>query len=251
MIHSTALSFAKKVFRYSHPMFHTENQHKIFDILTKNNFPPNKIHTILHMANQHLNNNNQPSRPPKTNNFPYYALTYMPRISEALTKQLKYFIPDANVAHKPEYKASQFFSKQKDRIPKEHTTDCVYQINCTDCSAVYIGETTQRLEKRVKQHQQTVRSTAEAKTALARHAKTNNHNFDFANPSILERNNFKQKLQLCEVNHIIFNQETACNFKTDTSNIAPSYFNLLRQHVNKTHAPLITHQQIENPVPVQ
>lgn len=240
MITNTAIAFVKKVFRFSDPVFHANNTNRITDILRKNNFPLNEIHRIIGLAKIPTDHNRPPTQCANNN---YYALTYVPGVSESLCKQLRYFLPEANVAHKPEQKLNQFYSKKKDPIPDSELSDVVYKIDCNDCSAVYIGETAQRLKTRMQQHKSTVNTTTAPKTALAKHAKDNGHVFDFDGVTILERNRFKRKLQICEVNHIIFNQDNACNFKSDTAHISPTYFNLLRHHVNKSNIVVPVHTQ--------
>lgn len=232
MITNTALAFARKVFRFSSSIFHSENETRIKNILLKNSFPPNEIHKIINIAktpavrmDRHTDNVNSN----------HYALTYVPGTSEALRKHLRYFLPDSNLAHKPENKLNQFYSKKKDPLSENEQSDVVYQIPCSDCNAIYIGETTQRLKTRLQQHKSTVNSSAAPKTALAKHAKDNAHSFNFDDTVILERNRFKRKLQICEVNHIIMNQENTCNFKSDTCHISPTYYNLLRHHANKSN----------------
>lgn len=98
----------------------------------------------------------------------------------------------------------------------------------------------------MKQHISTVNSNSAPKTALAILAKENSHQFNFNELQILERNNFKQILQICEVNHITFHPENACNFKSDSTHISPTYYNLLRHHVNKSNIILPAQQQYQN-----
>ncbi len=42
--------------------------------------------------------------------------------------------------------------KNKDPIPKDRRSNVVYQVNCTTCSATYIGETTRQVCRRLKEH---------------------------------------------------------------------------------------------------
>jgi len=141
------------------------------------------------------------------------------------------------VANKPENKLAKFYSKQKDKLNSDDISDVVYQVNSQNSDVIYIGETTQKKGVRKKQHMNSVSVTNLAKeklaSALALHTKTTGEQFDFENIKILDQNSNKRKLQISEVNHIIMNIEHTCNYKKDTANIAPSYFNLLRQHVNK------------------
>lgn len=106
-----------------------------------------------------------------------------------------------------------------------------------DCDQIYIGETTQKLSTRIQQHANSTSETNLNKdnvaSALAKHAKITGHKFDFSAPKILQQQQNKRKLQISEVNHIVMNQEIACNFKTDSKHIAPTYFNLLHKFIGK------------------
>lgn len=66
------------------------------------------------------------------------------------------------------------------------STNVVYEFTCKDCKRVYIGTTEQKLKTRKSQHEGDVRNNKSDRSALARHAIANNHNFDFEKPRILE-----------------------------------------------------------------
>ena len=40
----------------------------------------------------------------------------------------------------------------KDRLPKDRTTNCIYKVQCKDCSGVYIGQTARELHTRMTEH---------------------------------------------------------------------------------------------------
>jgi hypothetical protein len=230
MIHNVAKSFARKVFDFSDAQFHEANKVRVKDILHKNSFPHNEIAKIIQSAFTSEAPRNTAQAPHSTTNTHYCSLAYVPRVSEALTKRLKYFLPDVTVANRPDFKNTRFFSKQKNKLSTNKTSNCVYQIDCKNCPNVYIGETTTTLEKRMYAHRNSVapQNVHKPSTALARHSSTTSHEFNFDNISVLDRNNNKSKLKICEVTHIIKNQHIACNFKSDSSNITRSYGNLLR-----------------------
>ena len=45
-----------------------------------------------------------------------------------------------------------FFRRPKDQQKKEDTRGTVYKIECNDCAAVYIGQTSRALKTRTKEH---------------------------------------------------------------------------------------------------
>ena len=68
-------------------------------------------------------------------------------------------------------------SKPKDPIRKEDRNNAVYQLNCKDCEAVYIGETKRTLNIRVEEHITTIKS-ASKKSHTAEHCWKYSHDFD-------------------------------------------------------------------------
>ncbi|XP_037045731.1 uncharacterized protein LOC119081096 [Bradysia coprophila] len=146
---NTAKSFARKVFEYSHTEFHTENLTKINNILQKNNFPVNEIHKLIKMASKPMIHKASTSNEKKKT---YCSLTYVPKVSESLTRQIKYFLPEVTVANKPEQKLDRYYSKQKDKLDDDQLSGVVYEIDCLDCDTKYIGETGQKIGTRKRQH---------------------------------------------------------------------------------------------------
>ena len=65
-------------------------------------------------------------------------------------------------------------------------TNDVYNVPCGACDKEYIGQTSQFLEKRLKQHQGTVRANAQS-SGLAQHSSEHGHPFDFSRTTILEK----------------------------------------------------------------
>lgn len=67
--------------------------------------------------------------------------------------QLNRNLPE-NLAINPVFqvnKTSMFFHN-KDRIPRDLKSNCVYKYTCGDCNKVYIGETSRHLITRAKEH---------------------------------------------------------------------------------------------------
>lgn len=159
----------------------------------------------------------------------FSSISYVPKLTEALAKQLKYFIPDVMLAPRPMNKNSRFFSNMKARINKEDKAGCVYQIDCADCDKIYIGETIQKLSKRIEQHVSDCANLDRKSTALAAHTKALGHRFEFGDARILCRERYKSRLRIQEVNHIIANDHRTCNFKTDNTFVSPLYYSLLKQ----------------------
>ena len=111
----------------------------------------------------------------------------------------------------------------------------VYRIPCRDCFQVYVDETVQHLAKRVYQHksdEKNYKKDLEKKrvdgTALAKHARDENHVFDFDGTKILAREGNTTKRRIREVVEIIKNNTV--NFKSDIENFGAMYGHIIKNY---------------------
>ena len=91
------------------------------------------------------------------------------------------------------------FPTLKDKTLTKFKYNIIYEINCIQCNKKYIGQTCRFLHNRLLEHTRSIKKieNKENKTALAEHAITNKHSFDFKNTKILDfKNNFKKRLIL-------------------------------------------------------
>ena len=77
----------------------------------------------------------------------------------------------------------------------------MYSIPCS-CGKVYIGETTRRLEQRVKEHQDACRKGDEKISAIAEHAWQQHHPIKWEEVRVLDRASRKRELKIKEALHI-------------------------------------------------
>ena len=73
----------------------------------------------------------------------------------------------------------------KDKNDKFNNANLVYKIKCNDCNASYVGQTSRRVNVRIKEH---IKKYPEKDTnsGLFAHTKDNNHLIDFKNIKILD-----------------------------------------------------------------
>lgn len=239
---NVAKSFIRKVFRVSHKSFWYENLTKIREILRKNNYPNLLINKLIKevrhckarsgtesYAYLSFNKTSNVTRNNQNQSKQFASLAYVPGLSEKISKSCKAFVPDVQFAMKPHDKNDRLFSKLKSKIPIDEKSGLVYKIDCKHCNAVYIGETIQKLATRKYQHQcDCKKQITKTSSALAIHAKENDHTFDFDNAKILKQENNKLKLQIHEVNQIIRYENNTCNKKTDKKDYTNTYINLIK-----------------------
>ena len=73
----------------------------------------------------------------------------------------------------------------KDKNEKCNNVNIVYQINCNDCNASYVGQTSWRLNVRSNEHAKKY-NDKDQNSELVTHTKDNNHTIDFENIKILD-----------------------------------------------------------------
>ena len=94
-------------------------------------------------------------------------------------------------------------SKPKDHIPKEDRNNAVYQLNCKDCEAIYVGETKRTLNIRAEEHITAIKS-ASKKSHTAEHCWTYNHDFDWKHKKVLD---FEKNWKTRTIKESIYSEE--------------------------------------------
>lgn len=160
----------------------------------------------------------------------FCGITYVPQITESLSGILKRNIPGLIVAPRPPAKIGSVFTELKQKLALEEKSNVVYKIPCNGCEKCYIGETTQLLKTRAKQHENDVCNRAKnpSKTALVKHVVDTSHNFNFVGKKILKEERIQGKLKIHEINQIILHENETVNFKTDAAHVTPVFYNLIK-----------------------
>ena len=68
-------------------------------------------------------------------------------------------------------------SKPKDQVATEDKNNIVYEIDCSNCEAVYFGESKQSFKLRSDEHKRSVRNCSCDKSEIAKHCWEVDHNF--------------------------------------------------------------------------
>ena len=103
---------------------------------------------------------------------PTVHLPYVAGVSEQIRRLCKDF--DIRAVFRSGPILCSLLTKVKDTLPMEKQANVVYKVPCT-CGKVYIGETTRRLETRLKEHKDACIKGFTDKSAIAEHAWTEDH----------------------------------------------------------------------------
>jgi hypothetical protein len=113
------------------------------------------------------------------------AIPFVENLSYKITRILKKV--DIRTVMIPGISLKNILCTIKDKIPNEETSNCIYQIGCTECDASYTGETKRRIKNRMTEHRAAVRNGNDKDSALAEHAINKLHPPDWASMKIVSK----------------------------------------------------------------
>ena len=76
--------------------------------------------------------------------------------------------------------------KPKDRVATEDKNNIVYEIDCSNCQAVYFGESKQSLKSRSVEHKRSVRNCG-CDNEIAKHCWEADHNFNWDQKKVIDK----------------------------------------------------------------
>ena len=88
----------------------------------------------------------------------HIVLPYVSNLSEKMATVLKTY--NISSSYKPHTTIKQRLVHPKDKVEKEDKCGCVYQISCSNCKSVYIGETGRKFGIRCDEHKKDVEDNA-------------------------------------------------------------------------------------------
>ena len=77
--------------------------------------------------------------------------------------------------------------KPKDRVTTEDKSNIVYEIDCSNCEAVYLGESKRSLKLRSDEHKRSVRNCDCDNNEIAKHCWEADHNFSWDQKKVIDR----------------------------------------------------------------
>ena len=127
-------------------------------------------------------------------------LPYISGISEDIRRVCSRH--NLRVVFRPGQTLRTMLSRVKDRLPREKHSKVVYRIPC-DCGKVYIGETTRRLETRLKEHRDAHYKGKTETSAVAEHAWNTLHSIQWDDTTIVGQARGTRELRIMEALHIL------------------------------------------------
>ncbi|XP_071582148.1 uncharacterized protein [Temnothorax nylanderi] len=220
----TVISLIDRVFRLSHPQFQQKNMELIVGILIKNCYPLEFIFKIMHERLKYIFETLHETEKEKCVGKDIFTIPYVLTLTEKyknITKDLK-----VKLSYFSMNKLNKFIRVHKDPLPNSSMRNIVYKINCKDCDASYVGQTGRQLQTRVKEHESQIRRSGGGNSVVTEHRVECNHDFDWNDVKILDKEMLLNKRLLSEMIYIK-RQRNGINLQTDTENLPDLYINII------------------------
>ena len=209
------------------------------------NFKKTLIGKLLHktkhkIESQSVTSNSLPISTSSTENSQkFVSLTYIKGLSDTINKTIKQTNQNISIAFKPHNNIKHnFFTNNKQKVEIKDQSAVVYKINCSTCDAVYIGETSKKLDTRINRHKYDLSTIHKdnPKTSLITHTRQTGHIFKYDEAQIIDQEKNRSKRTLLEATHILLNSPNSVNIKNDVRKINENYLKPL--NIYKQNSPL-------------
>lgn len=230
------LGLKHRVENICHPSFRKNNLIKLKNMLLDNNYPPSLLNKLLfstssrtisnlnHNQNQrHLTN---PGVDSTETDIRFVSLPFVKDLTPNLINIFKNERHKLKFAKRTVLTVNKYFSITKDQTPVMQKSNIVYQIPCSMCEKIYIGETSRNLSARITSHKSDCRKYTN-RCVLATHAHTLDHPPKYEDVKILMNESNTHKRQFYEMVEI--NNDPRClNSRADINNLSNLYIYLLK-----------------------
>ena len=193
------------------------------NILLENNYPLKFIFATILSRLKHLFYDNTDEVDKRVRK--YFVIPYINSVSKKFSSfPLKY---DCNIPFTIPFKLNRFITTGKDNIDHLSCNDVMYRINCKDCDSSYVGQTKRQLRTRVSEHKADIKR-ASSPSVISMHRMDNDHNFDWENVEILDKEPSYIKRSISEMLHIK-KQLNRLNKQSDTELLPDAYLPILER----------------------
>ena len=226
---NTVSLLTEKILTLSDPEFHEQNFRLLRDTLRSNGYPSKLTEDIIRRTKLKVSERDSTSNYNQLPNHglqrdkPTIAIPYTRGLFENLRSICK---EQFTVVGKGDNNVKKFcFSRLKDKTVKLEQSNVVYKVTCS-CEAVYIGQTKQKLRKRMYQHKYNTRIKNVDHSAITEHAVMFNHEPSWDEVEILEFEYNKKKRCVLEMIHIRKNP-SCLNKQKESVFLSTAYNNII------------------------
>jgi len=226
------MSMVDRTFLLSHPKYHQKNLNFIIETFMGNGYPLDFIIDTISIRLKKLLNEKTRKQNETLNEDGYkgwFLIPFIPKLNgkfKNIANTLK-----SKLAFFSLHKLGRIIRAQKDTLPLGFNKNVVYKLNCKDCDASYIGQTKRRLNTRVMEHKKDISKKTVKHSVITEHRLQFNHDFDWDNPTILDKEKRYYRRLISEMINIKTHSNTI-NLQSDTELLQHAYceiFNRLKK----------------------
>jgi len=170
-----------------------------------------------------------------TEKFVPMSIPYVPGLSEKIRRVARKY--KIRTAFKTQNTLRQSLVKTKPKNGTQGTKNCVYRINCSDCSRPYYGETKRPLNIRIKEHRDNTRKGLVDKSKIAHHCWSENHQMNFNEAKIVHREPHFFKRKLIEASYIKLSDQPISQSSVE---IRPLWLPILNKELKRRENEVMT-----------
>ncbi|KYN26684.1 hypothetical protein ALC57_03945 [Trachymyrmex cornetzi] len=217
----------------SEQKFHQKNIKLVIDTLLRNNYPIEFIFEIIFkrlkflFAKRHVEEKKNSENLIRT---PWFVIPYTLTTSDKFSSICKN--ENLKLLYFNNNKFNRFTKVQKGILPKYCNKNMIYKIECKDCDASYVGQTSRKLSSRIAEHRNYINWNTTNKSIITDYRIEFSHEFDWENVQILVHEKFLNiKRLISEKSHILM-QKNGLNLRSDAEGLHCASITMLTKLTN-------------------
>ena len=155
----------------------------------------------------------------------FVSAPYIKGVSEKVSRLLQPY--NIKLASRSNNTLRKKLCNLKDKLPKTSIRNAVYKIDCSECPATYIGETSRNTETRIAEHQGYVVKETQT-SGIYQHYQREGHSMNWDNYKILAVNENQHKRQFIESAYSVSNDSKLNRYRDLHQAYVPLVSSLLR-----------------------
>lgn len=247
---NAAYNLIERVNKLSTTRTQQQKNHTIIRELLANDYPKSLINRMI---NNRRITRTHTGRTTDDDNITYRSIPYMANLSPQITTHIqrsgKY--DNIKICHYNINTMGKMYRRMKGTTDKLQRSNVIYGINCTQCEAMYVGLTTNKLQTRLYGHKSDKNKLDrimnmqddnykniqldqwKERTAIMKHAVSTGHTFDYDSVKILDSSEKSTRLPILEICHILTTDNI--NKRTDTEGLSISYIGIMHTLKKQTN----------------
>lgn len=236
----TIIGMIDRAFALSHPKYHQKNLEFVVNTLLNNDYPLSFIFDTINfrlkylldkskhksaITDSHHNSTNTGSQN-KSDHIPWFTIPFLPKIADKFKKVIGDL--DARLSFFSLNKLREIIKVHKDHLPIHSNKNVVYKIFCKDCDGSYVGQTSRQLKTRITEHRNHIHRNISTHSVITDHRLQFNHEFDWDDVKILDRERYLGKRLISEM-MFIKRQNNSLNLQSDTEYLHHAYVSILNK----------------------